>query len=192
MRSHNASPTSNGSRFMPPKDSIPGCTDYSPKHETVKRKLPRFAPTREKRFRMTVRRLAEAGERPHSYESPDSRNFMRSNSGSFGRATRFDPPGTNQLKNTIRTMKRFWRKGNATTEKHTLTVNTPAMITRPVTQQQAEVLTPKSIDSRNHRRITPSLTVKVNRTANQSFRCDDSPENRPGPATYDTRVHSCI
>lgn len=81
--------------------TIPGCTDYSPNHKVVLKNLPNFAHTYEKRFRLRNASLAAASQRPHSYDDPAKRTFSRSNSGSFGRATRFtkrkDSKGLNKV-----------------------------------------------------------------------------------------------
>ena len=44
-------------------------------------------------------------DRPHVYEDPNARTFRRSNSGSFGRATRFKSPiSKEQIKNYLMTL----------------------------------------------------------------------------------------
>ena len=86
------------------EQTTPGCTDYSPNNNVILKKEPGYAPQTSKRFFKPDSRK-DNPDRPHVYEDPNARTFRRSNSGSFGRATRFKAPiSKEQIKNYFMTL----------------------------------------------------------------------------------------
>jgi len=69
----------------------PGCTDYSPNHQSILKKEPGYAVQNATRF-YEPKEKHVLTNRPHVYEDPNRRTFRRSNSGSFNRAARFKSP----------------------------------------------------------------------------------------------------
>ena len=89
------------SSTMSDGETTPGCTDYSPNYNAVLKKLPGQAIQTSRRFFKPVDKT-KTPDRPHVYEDPNQRTFRRSNSGSFGRATRFKTPiSKEQIKNYL-------------------------------------------------------------------------------------------